>query len=40
MPCFCDILKAEGNTIFAEEKPDHAFTRILDEMANTIEKSA
>jgi septum site-determining protein MinD len=40
VPCFCDILKAEGNTIFAEEKPDHPFTRILDEMANTIEKSA
>lgn len=40
VPCFCDILKAEGNTIFAEEKPGHPFTRILDEMANTIEKSA
>lgn len=39
VPCFCDILKAEGNTIFVEEKPDHPFTRILDEMANTIEKS-
>jgi MinD-like ATPase involved in chromosome partitioning or flagellar assembly len=40
VPCFCDILKAEGNTIFAEEKPDHPFTRILDEMASTIEKLA
>jgi septum site-determining protein MinD len=40
VPCFCDILKAEGNTIFAEEKPDHPFTKILDEMTSTIEKLA
>lgn len=39
VPCFCDVLKAEGNTIFAEEKPDHPFTRILDEMAGIIEKT-
>lgn len=37
IPCFCDILKAEGNIIFAEEKPEHPFTRILDEMANQID---
>lgn len=37
IPCFCDVLKAEGNIIFAEEKPDHQFARILDEMANEID---
>src|SRR4030067_1358993 len=37
VPCFCDILKAQGGTIFAQEKPDHPFTRILNEMAINIE---
>jgi septum site-determining protein MinD len=36
VPCFCDILKAQGGTIFAQEKPDHPFTRILNDMANNI----
>lgn len=39
VPCFCDILKARGGTMFAQEKPDHPFTRILDEMAAKIEKA-
>jgi MinD-like ATPase involved in chromosome partitioning or flagellar assembly len=37
VPCFCDILRAEGNLIFAEDKPTHPFTKILDEMAKEIE---
>ena len=37
IPCFCDVLKAEGGIIFAQEKPDHPFTKILDEMANRID---
>lgn len=37
VPCFCDVLKAEGGVIFAEEKPEHPFTRIVGEMANRIE---
>ena len=37
IPCFCDVLKAEGGIIFAAEKPDHPFTRILDEMTNRID---
>jgi septum site-determining protein MinD len=37
VPCFCDVLKAEGNIIFAEEKPEHPFTKILDDMANEID---
>ncbi len=39
VPCFCDILRAEGGLIFAQDKPDHPFTRILDEMATSIEKN-
>jgi len=39
VPCFCDILKAEGGTIFAYEKPSHPFTKILDEMATRIDNN-
>lgn len=39
IPCFCDVLRAEGGVIFAQDKPDHPFTKILDEMVSTIEKS-
>jgi len=38
VPCFCDILKAEGSIIFAQEKPDHPFTKILDEMADRMDR--
>jgi len=37
VPCFCEVLRAEGNFIFAQDKPDHPFTKILDEMAEKIE---
>ena len=36
VPCFCDVLKAEGGLIFAQDKPDHPFTKLLEEMANRI----
>lgn len=36
VPCFCDILKAGGGTIFVSEKPEHPFTKILDEVTNEI----
>ena len=39
VPCFCDVLRAEGNLIFAQDKPDHPFTKILDEMATKIENN-
>jgi MinD-like ATPase involved in chromosome partitioning or flagellar assembly len=39
VPCFCEVLRAEGNLIFAQEKPDHPFTRILSEMAKKIENN-
>lgn len=37
VPCFCEILRAEGNHIFPEDKPDHPFTKLLGEMAKKIE---
>jgi septum site-determining protein MinD len=39
IPCFCDVLKGEGNVIFAQEKPEHPFAKILDEIANRIDKN-
>jgi len=37
VPCFCEVLRAEGNFIFAQDKPNHPFTKIMDEMAKQIE---
>jgi MinD-like ATPase involved in chromosome partitioning or flagellar assembly len=37
IPCYCDVLKAEGGLIFAQDKPDHPFTKILEEMVNKID---
>ena len=39
VPCFCDILRAEGSFIFAQDKPDHPFTKILYEMTRKIENN-
>jgi MinD-like ATPase involved in chromosome partitioning or flagellar assembly len=39
VPCFCEILRAEGNYIFPQDKPDHPFTKILAEMADKIERN-
>ena len=37
VPCFCDILRAEGNFIFVQDKPEHPFSKLLDEMAKKID---
>ena len=37
VPCFCDILRAEGNFIFAQDKPEHPFSKLLGEMAKKID---
>jgi len=37
IPCFCDILRAGGTQIFAEEQPDHPFTKTLEKIATKIE---
>ncbi len=39
IPCFCDVAKAEGAIIFVQEKPEHLFSKIMDEMSNKIERS-
>lgn len=39
VPCFCEILRAEGNFIFPQDKPDHPFTKILAEMTAKIENN-
>lgn len=39
VPCFCEILRAEGNFIFVQDKQDHPFTKILAEMAKKIENN-
>ena len=38
IPCFCDVLRAGGTYIFAEEKPEHPFTKALEKIAQKIEK--
>jgi MinD-like ATPase involved in chromosome partitioning or flagellar assembly len=37
IPCYCDVLRAEGGVVFAQDKPDHPFTKILNEMTVKIE---
>jgi len=39
VPCFCEVLRAEGNFIFPKDKPDHPFTKILSEMARKIDNN-
>ncbi len=36
IPCSCDILEAGGTQIFAIEKPNHIFIKILEEIATKI----
>lgn len=37
VPCFCDVLKGAGNIIFAQEKPEHPLTKILEDIVIKIE---
>jgi len=37
IPCFCDILRTGGTTIFANDNPEHPFVKTLDRVATTIE---
>lgn len=39
IPCFCDVARAEGTFIFVQEKPEHLFSKIVDDMSNRIERS-
>jgi septum site-determining protein MinD len=37
IPCFCDILKTGGTTIFANENPEHPFIKTLGKVATSID---
>ncbi len=39
VPCFCEVLRAEGNLIFAQDKPNHPFTKILTDIARKIDSN-
>jgi septum site-determining protein MinD len=39
VPCFCEVLKAQGNLLFVQDRPKHPFTKIMDEIATRIEKN-
>jgi MinD-like ATPase involved in chromosome partitioning or flagellar assembly len=36
IPCSCDVLAAEGKCLFASEKPNHPFTKTLQEIATNL----
>ncbi len=36
VPCSCDILAAGGKCLFASEKPEHPFTKTLEEIAANL----
>jgi MinD-like ATPase involved in chromosome partitioning or flagellar assembly len=38
IPCFCEVLRAAGNFIFTEERPEHPFTETLEDLAAKVEK--
>jgi len=38
IPCFCEVLRAAGNFIFSEERPDHPFTETIEKIATKVEK--
>ena len=38
IPCYCEVLRAAGNFIFTEERPEHPFTETLEEIALNVEK--
>jgi septum site-determining protein MinD len=37
IPCFCEVLRAAGNFIFSEERPEHPFTETLENLATKVE---
>jgi len=39
IPCFCDVLRAEGGIIFAQERPEHPFTKILGDIVSKIDNN-
>ena len=37
IPCFCDILRTGGVSIFVNDNPEHPFVKTVDRMATAIE---
>ena len=37
IPCFCEVLKAAGNFIFTEERPEHPFTDTIENLATKVQ---
>lgn len=37
IPCSCDVLAVGGRYIFTKERPEHPFTKILNEIAEKVE---
>jgi MinD-like ATPase involved in chromosome partitioning or flagellar assembly len=38
IPCYCEVLRAAGNFIFTEERPEHPFTETLEDLTINVEK--
>ena len=38
IPCFCEVLRAAGDFIFSQERPNHPFTHTLENLATKVEK--
>ncbi len=38
IPCFCEVLRAAGDFIFTEERPEHPFTDTIMDLAVKVEK--
>jgi MinD-like ATPase involved in chromosome partitioning or flagellar assembly len=38
IPCYCEVLRAAGNFIFTEERPEHPFTETLEDLSINVEK--
>jgi septum site-determining protein MinD len=37
IPCFCEVLRAAGDFIFSEERPEHPFTATLENLATKVD---
>jgi len=38
IPCMCELMAAGGKSIYTLDKPDHAFSRAVGEIADTMKK--
>ncbi len=38
IPCMCELMASGGKTIYAIEKPDHAFTKSITSIADALKK--